>query len=291
MSGKDYYKILGVDRAAGEAEIKKAYRKLAKQYHPDLNPGNKAAEEKFKELTEAYAVLSDADKRRQYDAVGPEGFRSDFDFSQFFRGGFRPQPGQRSYHFSTGQGRGFNFDFGGLEDIFGSMFGGFPGAGAASEPDPEYEVSIDFLTAVRGGEIEVNLSGDRVRAKIPPGVDTGQRIRLPGKGRRDVYLTLRVRPDPRFERQGDDIVVEAPVAVTEAILGGEIEVPTIDGTSAVKLPPGTSSGAQLRLKGKGVRGRHGVRGDQYVRIRIVVPKDLDSKSKELIREFAKRNPK
>ncbi len=306
MAGKDYYAILGVDKTAGEAEIKKAYRKLAKQYHPDFNPGNKEAEEKFKALTEAYAVLSDKDKRRQYDAVGPEGFRSDFDYSQFFSGGFRPQPGQHTYHFSTGPGRGFNFDFGGLEDIFGSMFGGGPsrsqGFGGFDEEeidsaDASAQLEIDFLTAVRGGEVDVGIGKERLRTRIPPGVDTGQKIRLAGKGqatgrgrRGDLYITLVVKPHPEFERRGDDIYVTIPVSVSEAGLGGQIQVTTVDGPVELKLPPGTASGHKLRLKGKGVYRRDGKRGDQYVTISVVLPKHLDAKSKELLKEFADRNP-
>jgi DnaJ-class molecular chaperone len=177
---KDFYQILGVPKTAGEAEIKKAYRKLAKQYHPDLNPGNKPAEEKFKEITEAYAVLSDPDKRKQYDAVGPEGFRSDFDFSQFFRGGFNPGSGQHRAYYSTGPGgRGFSFDFGGLEDIFGSFFGGSHGFQTGEmSTDSQADLEIDFLTAVKGGEVDVNVDGEKLRTTIPKGIETGQKIRL-----------------------------------------------------------------------------------------------------------------
>jgi len=295
---KDFYKILGVEKSASEAEIKKAYRKLAKQYHPDFNPGNKAAEEKFKEVTEAYAVLSDTDKRRQYDAVGPEGFRSDFDFSQFFRGGFRPQPGQQTYHFSTGPGgRGFNFDFGGLEDIFGSFFGGgrgFETGEMSSAQDSEAALEIDFLTAAKGGEVDVSVHGERLRTKIPPGVNSGQKIRLQGKGapgrrgkRGDLYLVLHVRPHPQFERDGDNILVEAPVSFPVAALGGTVTVPTIDGNSEVKIPAGTSSGQKLRLREKGIYRRDGGRGDQYVKVMVTVPKNLDKKSRELIEQLAK----
>ncbi len=307
MPGKDFYKLLGVEKAATADVIKKAYRKLAKKYHPDMNPGDKAAEEKFKEITEAYAVLSDPEKRRQYDAMGPDGFRSGFDFSEFSRGGFRPRPGQRVYHFTGGgPGGGFNFDFGGLEDIFGSMFGGGTvprGAPAGFEnfvgggEDSTYGVEVDFLTAAKGGEVELAVEGERLRVKIPPGVDTGQKIRLAGKGqggrrgqRGDLYLEVSVRPDPVFERKGDDVHVEVPVTIVEAALGATVEVPTIDGISHVTLPEGTSSGAQLRLRSKGVYTRSGSRGDEYVRIKIAAPKKLDKKAKELLREFEKLNP-
>ncbi len=295
MAGKDYYKILGVERSASETEIKKAYRKLAKQYHPDLNPQNKQAEEKFKEITEAYAVLSDTEKRKQYDALGPDGFHSGFDFSEF-SGGFRPRPGQRTYHFSSGKGATFNFDMGGLEDIFESILGGKRASQQQWGQGPEtkeetYQLEIDFLTAVKGGEIEVPLRGERKRVKIPAGVENGQTIRLPGvKGRGDIFLSLQVNFHPQFTREGDDILVELPVTIVEAALGAKIDVPTIDGTAQVQLPPGTSSGQKLRLKSKGVYLRDGRRGDQYVRISIVTPKHIDARSKELLQEFAKRNP-
>ncbi|MFH1263686.1 MAG: DnaJ C-terminal domain-containing protein [Pseudomonadota bacterium] len=296
MPGKDFYKILGVDQSAGEGEIKKAYRKLAKQYHPDINPGNKGAEDKFKEITEAYAVLSDPQKRKQYDAVGPDGFDSGFDFSQFFGGGFRPRSGQRVYHFS-GRGGDFNLDMGGLEDIFGSLFGG--GGGFQGFPQQErvpqaetYQLEVDFLTAVRGGEVEVSIDGGRKRIRVPAGIESGQTIRLAGKGKRkgDTLLAITVKPHRQFRREGDDIEMDAPVTIPEAVLGGTIEVPTIDGTSKVELPAGTSSGRKLRLRGKGVYRRDGGRGDQYVRIQVAVPKKLDSRSKELIEEFQKLNP-
>ncbi len=289
MAGKDYYKLLEVDRSASEAEIKKSFRRLAKKYHPDVNPGNKAAEEKFKEITEAYAVLSDAEKRKRYDTMGPEGFQSGFDFSDFFRNAGRGSDGQRTYHWSSGGGQEFNFDLSGLEDIFGSFFGGRrDGFSQARTPrETTYNLDVDFLTAARGGEVDLSLDGDRVRVKIPAGVDTGQTIRLPGK---KILLQLHVQADSRFDRKGNDIYIDTPVSLSEALLGASIEVPTIDGSANVTLPPGTSSGQKLRLKGKGVPGRDGKRGDQYIRILISVPKKIDARSKELIEEFAKRNP-
>jgi DnaJ-class molecular chaperone len=309
MSSKDYYKVLGVERSATEADIKKAYRKLAKKYHPDFNPGNKSAEDQFKSITEAYAVLSDADKRRQYDAVGPEGFHSDFDFSQFYRGGFRPRPGQTTYHFSTGGGRGFNFDFGGLEDIFASMFSGGAGFGGGGRggfeapppprqgvPDSIYNLDVDFLTAAKGGEVDVQVDGEVLRTKIPAGIDTGQKIRLAGKGERtrsgrgDLFIQLTVKPHSTFERKGNDVYVDLPITVAEAALGGSVQVPTIDGASEMKIPPGVSGGQTLRMKGKGIYTRNGERGDQYVKLEIVLPKKLDDRSIELLKEFAKRNP-
>ena len=302
MASKDFYNLLGVDRKASQSEIKKAYRVLAKKYHPDVNKDDKQAEEKFKEFTEAYAVLGDEKKRKQYDAVGPDGFQSDFDYSQFFRGGFRPRPGQQTYHYKTGSGQQYNVDFGGMEDILGSLFGGarggtgFRSAQHSVPRDTKYQMEVDFMTAVNGGEIEVAINQERVRVKIPRGVNSGQTLRLAGKGqatpqgRGDLYISLIVASHPSFERSGDDITVEVPVSITEAALGTKFKVPTIDGSSEVSLPSGTSSGQTLRLKGKGVYKKGKNRGDQYVRIKIVAPKKLDSKSKKLLEDFAKRNP-
>ena len=298
MAGKDFYKILGVERGATKDEIKKAYRALARKYHPDVNKDNKAAEEKFKEVTEAYAVLSDDQKRKQYDAVGPDAFRSGFDYSEFFRGGFRP--GQQQYY-STGGGQGFHFDFGGLEDIFEGMFSGgrsgYAGQRAHAVPrDTTYQMDIDFLTSVKGGEVDVQIEQERVRVTIPPGIESGQKIRLAGKGQRspagrgDLYISLQVKPHSRFQRKGDDIYLTVPVTIAEAALGADLEVDTIDGKSNMKLPPGTSGGQKLRLKSKGVYQRSGKRGDQFVTVSIAIPKKLDRKSKALIKEFEERNP-
>ncbi len=314
MAGKDFYKILGVEKTASVDEIKKAYRKLAKKWHPDVNQGDKAAEEKFKEITEAYAVLNDPNKRRQYDAMGPDGFQSGFDFSEFFRGGFRPGAGggQRTYHFSGDRG-GFNFDVGGLEDIFESLFSGgigqgrahgfqpgagfYPGGNMRATPSTTYQMDVDFVTAAKGGEVDLALEGERVRVTIPAGVENGQKIRLAGKGRRaptgqrgDLYISLRVQPHSTFTRKGSDIHLEVPVTIAEAGLGSTLQVPTLDGTSEVSLPAGTSSGSSLRLRGKGAFNRQGGRGDQYIKVKIVLPKKLNSKSMELLKEFEKLNP-
>lgn len=291
---KDFYNVLGVSKTASESEIKKSYRTLAKKYHPDVNPNNKEAEDKFKEITEAYAVLSDPDKRKQYDTMGPGGFQSGFDFSEFFKG-YQQRPNQGgSFHF-TGGGNGFQFDASGLEDIFESFLGG-GGRSRTSRrsqynpyqqaPTQQFEMEIDFLTAAKGGEVDAELSGKRKRIQVPKGVESGQKIRVSGDGGSpDSIITLRVKPHPIFSREGDDIISEAELNIVEASLGVTKMVETIDGTSEVKIPAGTSSGSKLRLKKKGLYFRDGERGDHMVRIKIVPPKKLSKKAEELLEKL------
>lgn len=296
MAAKDFYQTLGVAKSATEAEIKKAYRALAKKYHPDVNPGNKEAEDKFKEVTEAYAVLSDADKRKQYDRMGAQGFQSGFDFSDFMRGNpFGGGAGRgrgQAYDFSGGQGGSFHFDMGGLEDIFEPLFGGNFGQrqrGRAAHEPQTYKLDVDFLTAAKGGDVDVVLGGEKKTIHIPAGVSSGQTLRLPKKGSiPEVLVALQVGAHPDFAREGDDIYVDARVPVSKAILGGAVEVATIDGPANLTLPAGTSSGQKLRMRGKGVHRRDGTRGDQYVTVHIRVPKDLDEETKKLIEDFAQR---
>ena len=303
MAQKDFYELLGVGKTASEAEIKKAYRKLAKKYHPDVNPDDKTAEETFKEITEAYAVLSDAQKRKQYDTMGASGFQSGFDYSDFFKGGWQSSgSGGRNYHFGGGRGGGFDFDMGGLEDIFEPLFGGaygqrFQGGRGArgarqrQAPAQTFQLDIEFLQAVKGGEIDIDVGGQRKRVTIPKGIKSGQKIRLSGAGSQggDLYIELRVKPHPEFERKGDDIYLRQNLPLETAALGGKIEVQTIDGASTLSIPEGTSSGMKMRLKSKGVYKTNGKRGDQYVELMIQLPKKLNKKSKELIKEFAKLN--
>jgi molecular chaperone DnaJ len=285
MAEKDYYDILGVKKSASADEIKKAYRGLAKKFHPDKNKGNKEAENKFKEVSEAYAVLSDTEKREQYDRLGKEAFRAGgpggnpfagganpfggFDFSQFTGGG-RPRAGRRS----TGGG--------GFTDIFSDLFGG---GGGGFEPGPERgsdldaELTIDFRDAILGTTMDLVLNGKPIKVKIPEGVSDGQRIRLRGKGTPgahggpagDVNVLIHVRTHPLFERRGDDIYIDLPIKVGEAIRGAEVEVPTIHGPVRARIPAGTQGGQTFRLRGKGVKKKTAA-GDHYYRVEISVPK-------------------
>jgi molecular chaperone DnaJ len=367
-SKQDYYELLGVPRKASAKDIRTAFRKLARKYHPDLNPGDKASEEKFKQLQEAYDVLSDTKKRQMYDQ---HGFYSD---------------NVPTGDYGAGQdsgGEGVNFDFGGFDfggqqagggasfrDLFGQFFGGRRG-GVAAEPehepggDLEYQIEIDFWDAVRGsvkklqitrldtcetchgtgavgtpqtcptcsgtgsiqqtaGKMRFNVPCNRcggtgklhtpcrtcggegrvrktetIDIRIPPGVANGGRVRVPGKGNvgtmgapaGDLYLRVVVHPHEFFERRGNDLYTKVPVTVAEASLGAKIEVPTIDGRSLVRIPPGTNSGRTLRLKEKGVpHGKSGARGDQYVEIQIIVPEPTDERVRTIMKELEEVAP-
>ncbi|HYC59108.1 MAG TPA: J domain-containing protein [Thermoanaerobaculia bacterium] len=271
MAGKDYYEILGVKKTSAEGEIKKAYRELAKKYHPDKNKGNKEAENRFKEISEAYAVLSDKEKRAQYDRLGAEAFGAGganpfagFDFSEFMggrgSGGGRGRGRKRS-------GGGTTMDF---TDIFGDLFGG--GGGGFAQPEPQEmqaELTIDFRDAILGSTMSLQVNGESMKVKIPEGIGEGQKIRVK-RGDTPLQITIHVRPHPLFERRGDDIHIELPITVGEAIRGAEVEVPTIHGPSRIRVPAGTQSGRTMRLSGKGVK-RKGTSGDQYCRIVVHVP--------------------
>jgi len=317
---KDYYAILGVNQGAPEKEIRSAFKRLARRYHPDVNPGDAKAEEKFKEISEAYAVLSDPEKKKRWEQG------EQFDFESFFRG-------QGGFSFSGGGVSGA----GGLDEILSELFGGgaaggFGRSGFRSAPgaDLQYEASIGFLQAVQGTELEIPLArtvhcgqchgtgraagssgpcprcrgtgterrNETIRVKIPAGVDDGARVRVGGKGEAgsqggpqgDLYVVLRVRPHPYFTRQGEDIILNLPLTVGEAALGTKIDVPTIDGKVSLSVPPGSSSGRRLRLRGRGVPSRSGTRGDQIVVVQIITPERPDSRSRELLEEFDQRNP-
>jgi molecular chaperone DnaJ len=360
----DYYELLGVPRKATAKDIRAAFRKLARKYHPDLNPGDKAAEEKFKQLQEAYDVLSDSKKRQMYDQYG-------FYSENVPTGDYGPGAG--------GGGSNVNFDFSGFDfgggpgstggssfrDLFSQFFGGRGGRSAAEEEAEEggsleYQLEIDFWDAVRGGVKKLQITrldacetchgtgavgtpqvcpacngsgtiqqnagkmrfnvpctrcggtgklrtacktcgGEgRVRrtetidVRIPAGVASGGRVRVPGKGNAgtmgapagDLYLVIEVRPHPFFERRGNDLYTKVPVTVSEATLGAKVEVPTIDGRALVRIPPGTNSGRTLRLREKGVpSARNGARGDQYVEIQVVVPQPTDERVRNIMKEL------
>jgi curved DNA-binding protein len=320
---KDYYSILGVSRSAEADEIKKAFRRLARQYHPDLNPGDKAAEARFKEINEAYEVLSDPDKRGKYDKfgqywkhMGQSGTTSwpgagagsssfeDFEFSRFNNfdefinellgrytsgggAGYSSYqtPGASAYRNST---RGFN-DFG-----FGSE-----GPSRAQNLDRDVNLTLTLAEAFHGTEKRLNMGGEMVDVRIPPGIKAGNKVRLKGKGyqygsqRGDLYLLVALQPHAFFQLEGENLSCEVPITPDEAALGAQIQVPTPDGSVTVNVPAGIRSGQSLRLKGKGWPTKSG-RGDQMVRVVITVPKSLSSIERELyekIRANRTANPR
>lgn len=289
----DYYQRLGVSRQASADEIKSAYRKLAKKYHPDMNPGNKQAEEQFKHVTEAFEVLSDPSKRKLYDEFGDDAAKLGWDEKK--AANFRAY---RSGGFGGGRGgaQGFPFDFEGapdfdLESIFGQVFrrGGPGGGGRNGRRSPiqggdvEAQLTLTLPEAVLGCEKHVTVGGRAVSAKIPAGVDVGTRVRIAGHGEPgdhggppgDLFLVVDVAPHPLLTRDGDDLQMDLPVTVKEALLGGPIQVPTLRGGGTVTLKPGTQSGTKLRLKGQGVSGRGRSAGDLYLTVQVKLPERMD----------------
>jgi curved DNA-binding protein len=297
MSKRDFYEVLGVSRSASQDEIRKAYKKLAKKFHPDVKPADPDAEKKFSEITEAYDVLSDDAKRKSYDQFGHAA-----------RGG---AAGGNPFQ-GFGGGGGASFD---LDDILGGMFGGggnpFGGGGRRGQPrtqkgqDAKAEITVPFIVAVEGGEHSVSLQNgtksERLSVKIPAGIEDGQSIRLAGQGNPgsgggpagDLIVTVHIATHPWFRRDGQNLLVDVPMSPSEAALGAKIDVPTLtEGTVVLTVPPGTSSGAKLRLRGKGVRNhKTGDRGDQFVVLKISVPKDLSEEAKSLYEKLAELNPK
>jgi len=271
---RDYYDVLGVDRDASLEEIKKAYRRLALEWHPDRNKSPNAAE-KFKEINEAYEVLSDKEKRAAYDQFGHAAFAP----------GGMGAGGPFTYTYTTFGGgtpfEGFGFDFSDPFEIFEQFFGGSPFREARRIP--RYGLSLTFMEAAHGCEKEVVVEGKRRKIRIPPGVDDGTRIKF-----EDFYVTIDVRPDKVFQRDGADVFVNQEIPLTVAILGGIVEVPTIDGPVKLRVRPGTQPGTMVRLRGRGIKRLHGYgRGDQYVRLLVKIPEKLTPRQKELIREFEK----
>lgn len=298
MAKRDYYEVLDVSKNASDDEIKKAYRKLAVKYHPDKNPGDKEAEEKFKEISEAHEVLSDKQKRARYDQFGHAGVGG---ASGNPFGGGNPFGQDGAFNFN---GQEFHFDFGGagggLDDILGSLFG-FGGAGGYGRRRPmrgaDYRtsVTVDFKEAIFGTTKSVNIDGKTMKLKIPAGIDDGMSIRLQGRGgpapqeggqRGDLYVSVRVKPDKHLTRDGIIILSEEKVSMVDAALGTEIEVNTVDGPITMKVPAGTQSGTPFKLSGHGVPFRaDGDRGPHIVTVIVETPKNLSRKQKELLQEF------
>lgn len=322
MNKRDYYEILGVTRSATADEIKKAHRKLAKQFHPDRNPNDPSAETRFKEVQEAYDVLNDPQKRRNYDQYGHAGVG--IGGGGEGPGGWRSGPaGQRVYTWKSGGGPDIPIED--LDDLFNIFAGGHPGGAAGgmggfesffnqqragggggrrrARPGPaaqrgsdiEHEVSLTFEQAVHGTRLELALStGGTLSVKIPPGVSDGQRIRLRGKGQPggpgaqpgDLYVVCKVQAHPYYRRIGNDIYLDMPLTVSEATLGAKIEVPTLEGKTVMTVPPGTPSGAKLRLRGKGVKPTgNKPNGDQYIVVQIVPPKSLSDEQRKLMEQW------
>jgi curved DNA-binding protein len=286
---RDYYEVLGVPRGASDEEIRSAYRKLAREYHPDVN-GDPGAEDRFKEVSEAYEVLRDPEKREKYERLGAN-WKAGEDVSgaSGFGGGF-----------GGGNGQGFG-DGAGFSDFFESLFGGGRGGSRGFEGfsmrggDQEATIEVTLEDAARGGKQRISLADGRdFEVRIPPGVRDGQKIRLAGQGGEgasggpagDLYLRVRIKRHPRFRREDDDLVVEVPVAPWEAALGATVPVPTLDGSARVKVPAGSSSGRRLRLRGEGMPGPGGRKGDLYASVRIVVPKVPEKRERELFEELA-----
>ncbi|MBI3159716.1 MAG: J domain-containing protein [Chloroflexi bacterium] len=294
MDYKDYYKILGVNREADSDELKRAYRQLAMQHHPDRNPGNKTSEEKFKEINEAYQVLSDPEKRAHYDRLGSayqnwqqRGGSGNFNWEDWMRGA--GQPGGVRIEYEDLFGSGFS-------DFFSQIFGGLGGFGAprrgpqARQPQRyESEMVISLAEAYQGGERRVRINDRSYEVKVPPGARSGTQLRMKaaGPGGADVYLIIKVTPDPRFERKGDDLTTEVGVDLLTAVLGGEIKVPTLKGDVLLAIPPGTQPGQAFRLKGKGMPNlqephRH---GDLYASVQVEVPRKLSRQARALFEQL------
>jgi curved DNA-binding protein len=308
----DYYKTLGVDKSVDQEAIKKAYRKLALKYHPDRNPDNREAEEKFKKISEAYAVLSDPEKRKQYESFGSDQFSQRYSQEEIFRNfdlneilrdfGFGGMGGNERVFRGAGRRGGSSFRTGG--DPFRDLFGqGQPHYDAPQKgEDLHYNLSITLEESVSGAEKKLAFQQDQevheISVRIPAGISTGKKLRLAGKGypgahsgpAGDLYLNITVLPHPIFARDGNDIFIEKSVSFTQAVLGMSIEVPTIDGTiRRIKVPAGTQNGTKIRMKGYGVPGLKGSgssKGDQFVKISIEVPRKINDSQLQLIRKLA-----
>jgi DnaJ-class molecular chaperone len=292
---KDYYNILGVSRSATEREIKQAYRKLARQHHPDVNPGDKSAEERFKQINEAYEVLSDPKKRRKYDKYGEQ-----WQYADQFEQAQRQQPG---WNFSSG-GQRVYFSEEDVGGIFDDLLRGFGARAGRPQPrkgrDIEFPLEVTLEEAYSGTTRTLNMAdGKRLEVKIPPGVKDGSRVRISGKGaegyggaKGDLYLVTSVRPHPRFHRHGDDLFVDVAVPLTVAVLGGEVKVATPRGSKlSLKIPPETQNGRSFRLAGQGMPHLgDSTKGDLLARVKVVLPTKLTQEEKELFQKLSQLRP-
>lgn len=310
---EDFYQVLGVPKGADADTIKKAYKKLARDLHPDKNPGNKAAETRFKSVNRAYEALSNPEKRKLYDEFGEDALREGFDAQK--------ARAYKRWGAQAGGGNGFGGDPRAqqvnLEDLFGGAYAGGGGGGVGGDPfadlfgrsrgrrgpmrgrDYEQEITIDFESAVKGTTLQLRSAGstNTVTVRIPPGADEGSRVRIAGQGgpspnggpSGDLLLVIHVEKHSFFERDGDDLKVEVPITVSEAIKGAKVKVPTFDGSVALKVPPGTQSGAVLRVRGKGVTKKGKEPGDLYVRLMIHIPAPSPAVDK-LADELAQHEP-
>ena len=300
MEYKDYYKILGVGKTASADEIKKAYRKLARKHHPDVNPNDKTAESKFKELQEAYDVLKDEKKRKEYDELGT----NYFNYKNAGAGGGASQ-GQYYYDYSGGGASGFNYNYnnagGGegvnFEDIFSDLFnrsGKKHGPAKGSDLNASLEISV--AESVKGAERIINLNGEKIKIKIPAGISNGGKIKLSGKGSAgfnggangDLYITISVLNDNIYERKENDIYVNKKIKLTEAVLGAKVEVSAIDGKFMLTVPAGTQNGTKFRISKKGATDVSGKKtGDLIVTIFVDIPSDISDKTKKIFSELSK----
>lgn len=296
MSARDPYEVLGVSKSATADEVKSAYRKLAKKLHPDVNPGRKDIEQKFKEVTAAYDMLSDADKRARYD-------RGEIDASGQERGfgGYDSRGGQthrRSYTHSDADPFAQFSGMEGMEDIFAEFMGGKQGKRGRQNTgrgsDANYALTIPFTEACLGGKRRVTLSNEKtIDITIPPGINDGHKMRLRGQGMPgvsspgDAIVELHIEPHPYFTRKDNDLTLEAPISLPEALLGGTITVPTLTGPVAVKVPKGANNGTSLRLKGKGVPHGKEQKGDMFVKLRVVLPDTVDAELAEAVEKWSK----
>ncbi len=300
---KDYYKILGVNKTDSKDDIKKAFRKLAHEYHPDKTKNNPEASQKFKEASEAYSVLSDDNKRKQYDTFGSAGVGAGGPGAGGFQGGFGGQAGGFDFSQFTQNG-GFHFSQNGMEFDLGDIFGEFFGGGGGRRPRKGKNITIDvdvtFKESIFGTEKEVSVNKERIAIKIPAGIESGQGLRVPGKGedgpagKGDLIIRVWVKEHAAFRKEAFNLVMDLPVKLTTALLGGNMNIETLDGPIELKIPSGVNHGEVLRVKGKGVpyetrglTGNHSKRGDLLIVVNLLMPRKISKNAQKLIDELGK----